>query len=167
MIAKSFTAGAGVLVVAVVSACSAHADPPKFPDIGSYEPVDVSDYALDASTSGMPAIQVYFETPDGVICNFLSGQAQCTGNNLPGLPPASPTSKGAPRVNWIGTSSGLKPVVPSDDRSVGVNTLPAMHSITVDGVICGVDGSETTACRDRQGRGFILSPSWSGWLPKV
>lgn len=167
MIAKSFAVTTGVLVAVVTSACSAHADPPRFPDLGGYSPVDAAEYAVDASTPGMPSTQVYFRTPDGVACNFLSGQAQCIGNDLPGLPPASPTSKGAPRVNWIGTSSGLKPVIPSDDRSTEIKTLPAMHSITVDGVMCGVDDSGTTACKDPQGRGFILSSSWSGWLPKV
>ncbi|CAG6866798.1 hypothetical protein [Mycobacterium avium] len=42
-----------------------------------------------------------------------------------------------------------------------------MHSITVDGVICGVDNSGTTACKDPQDRGFILSPHGSKWLPHV
>lgn len=167
VMARTFVAGVSIVAAAVMSAYNAHAEPPKFPDVGSYPPVDISDYAEDVSTPGMPMPQVYFNTPDGVACNFLSGQAQCIGNNLPGLPPASPTSKGGPRVNWIGTSSGLKPVVPSDERSADVRTLPAMHSITVDGVTCGVDGSGMTACRDPQGRGFILSPTWSGWLPKV
>jgi hypothetical protein len=167
MIAKTLAAGAGVLVVAVMSACHAQATPAKFPDLASLTPVNVSDYAVDASTPGMPATQVYFRTPDGVTCEFLSGQAQCIGNNIPGLPPASPTSKGAPRVNWIGTSSGLKPAAPVEDRSSGIKILPPLHSITVDGVVCGIDGSGTTACKDPQGRGFILSPSWSGWLPHV
>ncbi|QCR71458.1 hypothetical protein FCV17_06315 [Mycobacterium avium subsp. hominissuis] len=33
--------------------------------------------------------------------------------------------------------------------------------------ICGVDNSGTTACKDPQGRGFVLSPHGSGWLPHV
>ncbi|MBZ4620668.1 hypothetical protein GBO18_12020, partial [Mycobacterium avium subsp. hominissuis] len=36
-----------------------------------------------------------------------------------------------------------------------------------DGVVCGVDDSGTTACKDPQGRGFVLSPHGSGWLPHV
>lgn len=167
MILPTLVVNSGLLIVTVTSACSAHADPPRFPDLGGYIPVDAAEYAVGASTPGMPSAQVYFRTPDGVDCNFLSGQAQCIGNHLPGLPPASLTSKGAPGVNWIGTSSGLKPVVPPDDRSTEIKTLPAMHSITVDGVMCGIDDSGTTACKDPQGRGFILSPSWSGWLPKT
>lgn len=42
-----------------------------------------------------------------------------------------------------------------------------MHSITVDGATCGVDGAGMTACKDAQGEGFILSPSWSGWLAHI
>ena len=167
MIFRMFATTVGIFAAALVSACSANAEGPKFPDLEDYVPVDSSEYAVDASTPGMPATQVYFRTPDGVTCNFLSGQAQCIGNNLPDLPPASPTSKGAPRVNWIGTSSGLQPVSPSDDRALDIKTLPAMHSIRVDDIVCGVDGSGTTACKDPEGRGFVLSPSWSGWLPKV
>ena len=167
MIKRKVVATGVCVLAAVTSACSASAEPPRFPDVGSYTPVDTGDYAVDTTTPGIPSTQAYFHTPDGVTCSFLSGQAQCIGNNLPGLPPASPTPKGTPRVNWIGTSSGLKPVVASDDHSTGIKTLPAMHSITVDGVTCGVDDSGMTACKDPQGRGFILSPSWSGWLPKV
>lgn len=63
----------GLLFVAVTSACSAHADPPRFPDLGGYSPVDAAEYAVDAPTPGMPSTQVYFRTPDGVACNFLSG----------------------------------------------------------------------------------------------
>jgi hypothetical protein len=46
-------------------------------------------------------------------------------------------------------------------------TLPPMHSITVSGVICGVDDAGTTACKKAQARGFVLSPHGSGWLPHV
>lgn len=166
MITKAFVVAAAV-VAAVGSACSAHADPPPFPDLGGYTPVNVADYQVDASTPGIPATQVFFLTPDGIECDFQSGQAQCTGNNLPGLPPASPTSKGAPRVNWIGTKTGLQQITPSGTTPGGVKTLPPFHSITVDGVICGVDDSGTTACKDPQDRGFVLSPRGSRWLPHV
>ena len=48
-----------------------------------------------------------------------------------------------------------------------IKTLPPLHSITVDGVICGVDDAGTTACKDPQGRAFVLSPHGSGWLAHV
>src|SRR5882757_9154285 len=51
-------------------------------------------------------------------------------------------------------------------RSANQDASP-FHSITFNGATCGVDDSGTTACEDSQGRGFILSPAWSGWLPKV
>lgn len=167
MISKALVASAVCTAAAVISACSAHADPPRFPDLGSYLPANAADYRVDASTPGIPATQVFFLTPDGIICSFLSGQAQCTGNNLPGIPPASPASDGSQRVNWIGTASRLQQITPSGPTPNGVKTLPPSHSITVDGVICGVDNSGMTACKDPQGRGFVLSPKGSGWLPHV
>ncbi|RIS84933.1 hypothetical protein D2E54_06285, partial [Mycobacteroides abscessus] len=48
-----------------------------------------------------------------------------------------------------------------------IKALPPFHSITVSDVTCGVDDKGTTACKDPQGRAFVLSPSWSGWIPKV
>ncbi len=48
-----------------------------------------------------------------------------------------------------------------------VKTLPPFHTITVDGAACGVDDAGTTACKDPEGRGVVLSPKGSGWLEKV
>jgi len=45
--------------------------------------------------------------------------------------------------------------------------LSPFHTLTVFGVTCGVDDKKMTACKDPQGRGFVLSPSWSGWIPKA
>lgn len=168
MITKAFAAAlAAPAITAVLGACTAHADPPAFPDVASYAPVNVADYELDASTPGIPAAQVFFVTPDGVNCNFQSGQAQCTGNDLPGIPAAAPTSKGSVRTNWIGTRTRLQQIAPSGGAPNGVRTLPPLHSITVDGVICGVDNAGTTACKDPEGHGFVLSTHGSGWLPHV
>ncbi|WP_211285840.1 hypothetical protein, partial [Mycobacterium timonense] len=119
-----------------------------------------------------PLPTVYFLTPDGVVCNFTPDQAQCSGNNLPSVPPApSHPDAGITGVNWIGTTTGLKQTNEGEPSRVvdghPVKTLPPGHSITVDGIICGVDNSGTTACKDPQGRGFVLSPHGSGWLPHV
>lgn len=97
MISKALVVTAASTATAVFSACSAHADSLQFPNLSAYTPANVTDYRVDASTPGISATQVFFLTPDGVICSFLSGQAQCTGNNLPGIPPASlhPTSRSA------------------------------------------------------------------------
>jgi hypothetical protein len=152
------------------SAAESRADTPKFPDIDSYAPVDIADYNLPITTPGRkPFDAYYFATPDGVMCNFFSGQAQCRGNNFPAVPPAESSSyPGVQSENWIGTATGLKQtnsIVQTSRRPL--RTLPPFHSIAVGGIICGVDDARTTACKDSKGRGFVLSPAWSGWLPKV
>ncbi|AYE99659.1 hypothetical protein C0J29_32365 (plasmid) [Mycobacterium paragordonae] len=157
---------AGAVVVAVLSGCTAHAEPSKFPDLSGYTPVNIADYRIDMTTPGHPSSEIYFLTPDGITCNFPIGAAQCRGNNLPGIPPAEGSG-----VNWIGTDTGLKQTNEGPVSGVvhgqQVKTLPPFHSITLSGVICGVDDKRMTACKDPQGRGFVLSPSWSGWIPKV
>ncbi len=168
MIAKMLAIATGI-ISAVVTSCTAHADTPNFPDISGYAPVNVQDYTIALPNTGRaPLNMVYFLTPDGITCDFFSGEAQCTGNNFPALPPAA----GASNVNSIGTSSGLgqtnDPIAPNGQVcGHPLNTLPPLHSITVNGVICGVDNTGTTACKDPQGRGFVLSPHGSGWLPHV
>ena len=143
-----------------------YAEPPPFPDLHFYLPANPDDYRVDASTPGIDATQIYFRTPDGVLCNFLGGQAQCVGA-LPGLPPPEPTASGTERVHWIGTRTGLQPMVPSAPEPTDVRVLPPFHRLTVDDVTCGVDLFGITACRDGLGHGFVLSPTGSGWLPQV
>ncbi|MGV0627336.1 hypothetical protein [Mycolicibacter minnesotensis] len=174
MITKTLNAVATAATAATIAAGCAHADTPTFPDISEYTPVTASDYIIEIPNTGRaPMKQVYFLTPDGIACNFNAGQAQCTGNNFPSVPPA-PTdpSRGINGVNWVGTITGLKQT--SDQIAEGnavqgqpIKALPPWHSITDDGVICGVDDTGTTACNDSQGRGFVLSPNGSGWLPHV
>lgn len=158
---------------ALLGACTAHADPPRFPNLSSYAAVNAADYAIDVPNPGRPPLQtVYFLTPDGVICSFISDEAICRGNNLPAIPPATanPNASSA-AVNWMGTTTGLKQTNEGEQSRVidgqPVKTLPPGHSIAVNGIICGVDNSGTTACKDPQGRGFVLSPKGSGWLPHV
>jgi len=173
MTAKTLVAVAAAAGIATLSAVPAHAEPPKFPDLSSYTPVDISDYRIDTTTPGIPSSKIVFLTPDGIPCNFAIDQAQCTGNNFPAVPPVkTDPSRGLNGANWIGTSTGLKvtgspSITGNTFRGQPVKTLPPFHSIAFFGMICGVDDSGTTACKDAQGRGFILSPSWSGWLPKV
>lgn len=168
MINKTLAVAAGI-VSAVVTSCNARADTPAFPDIRGYSPVNVADYTIGLPNTGRaPLNTVYFLTPDGITCDFFSGEAQCTGNNFPAIPPAAGTGT----VNAIGTTSGLAQSgdpIAANNQVYGhpLKTLPPLHSITVDGVICGVDNSGTTACKDPQGRGFVLSPHGSGWLPHV
>jgi|KBSSwiStaDraftv2_1062776.scaffolds.fasta_scaffold11275_4 hypothetical protein len=173
VIAKTTIAAAITAGVAAFCATPAHADPPRFPDLGGYMPVSAADYTIDTTSPGIPSNSVVFLTPDGIVCNFVIDQAQCTGNNFPAVPPvATDPAKGLNGANWIGTSTGLKktgnPTITGNTyRGEPIKTLPAFHSIAFNGMICGVDDARVTACKDSQGRGFILSPAWSGWLPKV
>lgn len=164
------------LTAEVVSACTGTAEPPvpsEFPDLARYTPVNPNDYEQQLDNPGRPAklIRYYFNTPDGIHCSFdQSPAAICTGNNLPSIPPAKcDAARRTFAVNTISTLNGLSKTSGSscDDDSNGSSSnrvLPSFHSITVNGVICGVDDKKTTACKDPQGRGFVLSPSWSGWL---
>lgn len=153
-----------------------HAQPPAFPDLGSYTPVNVADYSIELSNAGRPqtSSRVYFLTPDGNACVIDPASADCTGNNFAGVPPDTETSaQGAHGANWIGTNTPLQQTgtpVASDDHTVQghpVRPLPALHSLTVGGTICGVDNASTTACKDPQGRGFIISPQGTFSLPHV
>jgi hypothetical protein len=174
--------------VGLSSACTA-ADPPvptptdtnkpvgtgTFPDMSSYTPVNPDDYSWQTDNPGRPTkLTTYgFDTPDGIRCTF--GQppgASCGGNNLPSITPAmcDPT-QAIYRYNVISTSQGVQqwPRGASNcsDGPPPHKVLPPFHTLTVYGVTCGVDDAGTTACKDPRGRGFVLSPSWSGWLPKV
>jgi hypothetical protein len=171
------------------SACNATADPPApsptdpsapgstrpFPDMSNYSAVNPDEYKWETDNPGRPTkLTTYgFNTPDGVRCTFgQSSSASCAGINLPGIPPAvcDPVQR-VFRYNTISTSQGVqqwpqsRPTCTSNPSRGKV--LPPFHTLTVYGVTCGVDDKGTTACKDPQGRGFVLSPSWSGWLPKV
>lgn len=158
---------------AVAHAAEARADTPTFPDLSGYTPVNFADYAIDTSTPGFTTSTIAFLTPDGISCDFMIEQAQCTGNNFPNVPRVkTDPARGLNGANWIGTLTKLKktgnPVAPNGMlRGQPLKPLPPFHSITFNGMTCGVDNARTTACKDGEGRGFILSPTWSGWLPKV
>ncbi len=149
--------------------CTAHADPPPFPDLDKYAPVDAAEYTIALPSPGdRPIDQTFFLTPDGIPCTFLNPSiAGCTNGNLPGVP----LQAGARYVR-VSTDSGIKPYgsssyVNGTIQGHPLKTLPPFHSLSVNGTICGVDDSGTTACKDPQGRGFILSPAGSAWYPHV
>lgn len=173
MTAKKLTCASALVGAALVGASTAHADALSFPDLSGYAPANAQDYEIAVPNPGRPPEQtVYFLTPDGIVCKFTLDQASCTGNNLPAIPPAaSNPGAGINGVNWIGTTSGLKQTSGGDPSRViagqPIKTLPPAHSLTVNGFVCGVDNSGMTACKDPQGRGFVLSPHGSGWLPHV
>ncbi|MGL5445669.1 MAG: hypothetical protein ACRDDJ_24845 [[Mycobacterium] stephanolepidis] len=161
-----------IVGVSASCACNAAAEPLKFPDISGYVAVNIQDFDIPLVTPGrQPIAAYYFRTPDGIACRFFEPpSASCLGNNFPGVPPApSDPAKGINGLNAISTNSGLTQI----NETLTAETvshyplLPANHSITVNGVVCGVDDNGTTACKDPQGRGFILSKRGSGWIPKV
>lgn len=160
-----------VASASVVGACTAHADPGKVPDLSGYTQVDPHEYAIDTSTPGIHSTGTYFLTPDGIICGFSNPPgAACSGNNFPNIAPVA-QSEGGLRVNGIGTDFPLQETTTplgTDGRvhDQPLKTLPPFHSITVDGVTCGVDNARGTACKDGQGHGFMLSPAWTGLLPR-
>lgn len=178
---------ATVLLIAtgLTAACTAAADPTtstetteasnanKFPDLSSYTPVNPDDYRRETENPGRPTplTGYYFNTPDGIRCSLRpKPSASCTGNNLPAIAPAVCEPVNGPvAVNGISTDVGIGQYGGStcEDGSPVNKVLPPFHTLTVYGVTCGVDDKGTTACKDPQGRGFVLSPSWSGWLPKV
>ncbi len=158
--------GTGLLLVCCRA--QSEAEPPRFPDIGKYAPVNVADYTIALPNPGRaPIDEVVFLTPDGIPCSFLSDTAGCKGDNLPGT-----QAKDKNPFTDIGTDSGIQPAT-STPYSNGmiqghkIKTLPPLHSITVNGVTCGVDDAHMTACRDSRGRGFVMSPQGSDWLPHV
>lgn len=173
MFVKTLISINALVATATVGACTAHANPVNFPDLSGYIPANVKDYEISVPNPGRsPDATVYFLTPDGIVCKFTLDQASCIGNNLPAIPPAASNPEaGMNGVNWIGTASGLNQTSGGEPSRVingqTIKTLPPSHSLTVNGFICGVDNSGTTACKDPQGRGFVLSPHGSGWLPHV
>ncbi|WP_236978351.1 MULTISPECIES: SUR7/PalI family protein [Mycobacterium] len=138
--------------------------------MSNYTPANPDDYMWQTENPGRPnKLTTYgFRTPDGVECTFgQSSSASCVGNRLPSIPPVCDPPKRNYGANEISTDIGLREVgMPCDDTSLS-NVLPPFHTLTVFGVTCGVDDKGTTACKDPQGRGFVLSPTWSGWIPKI
>ncbi|QBB84576.2 hypothetical protein [Mycobacterium avium] len=149
--------------------CGAFAEPSRFPDLSGYAPVNVIDYTITLPNPGRaPLNEVYFLTPDGITCDFSNPPAAgCTGNDLPGIAPPDKNP-----YTYVGTDTGIQPATSTPYANATIQdhqirTLPPFHSITMDGVICGVDNSRMTACKDPQGRGFVLSPHGSAWLQHV
>jgi len=109
MLTKSLVAVSATLAIGMLSACNAHADPPAFPDLGSYTPANVQDYTVVGPNSGRPEplAGVYFLTPDGITCGFGSPpSAGCSGSKLPALP--APTPEGMGLLTSIGTNTGVR-----------------------------------------------------------
>lgn len=161
------TAGAA----AMLSAAPAHGQPPGFPDLGAYQPVDPARYTASARAGGA----AYFVTPDGLQCVLPApgapGQhvsASC-GGRLPGLPPDAPV--GADGCSAVGSPSqlpgDLSPYTFQAATGCPVISAPALEvgqKITASDITCVVGPDRLTACIDPSlNRGFVLRPegSWT------
>ena len=181
---QSAAAALLLAIASLTSPCKAIADPTTptpsggaeiFPSMSGYTPVNPDDYKSELDNPGRPTkLTTYdFTTPDGVQCTFgQPASGSCGGNNLPSVPPATcDPVHGIYRYNSISTSQGVRQWPRADmnceNKAPTGKLLPPFHPLTVYGVTCGVDDKKTTACKDSQGRGFVLSPSWSGWLPHI
>jgi hypothetical protein len=151
------------------SACStqSHADP-VFPDLSSYASANSSDYAVAIPNFHPhdPTNSIYFLTPDGIPCNFHSDSVECIGN-IPGV-----AGNDKNPYTSLSTASGIKAATstPYSNGTVQgqpIRTLPPLQSIAVAGDLCGVDNAGSTACKDYQGRGFVISQQGTRWLPHV
>jgi hypothetical protein len=139
------------------------ADTPKFPDLSHYTSVHPQDYLIAFDNPGRrPTRMTYFLSPHGVVCVIDGEGAACFGDNLPSVP--APDGRES-RVTYIDTQKGLYQssnpgyVDGTEIRGQRIRPLTPFNSINVEGVVCGVDDKGTTACKDTQGRGFILSPA--------
>jgi hypothetical protein len=145
----------------------AHADPPPFPNLDSFAPVRAQDFSVRLPLHPHdPTSTLYFVTPQGVACNFLTGSVACAGN-VPGVAPAD-----ASPFTAVSTANGVQAVAstPYSNGTIEglpIQPLPSAHSLAGGGSICGVDNTGTTACKDSKRRGFVISPRGTAWLPNV
>ena len=158
---------------------TATADTVIFPELSRFIPVNPADYGVTQMTPGHTNVFTEFLTPDGIPCDFadtpwMEASAGCTAGTLPGVSVPAPTvdyfDNGRQRhagVFGISTNIWLRTFSDPPPETSQLRALPPGHSISQYGVTCGVDDSQMIACIDPKGRGFMLSPRWSGWLPQA
>lgn len=160
-----------VLAGWLTGACAASAEPPRFPDMTGYATANPEEYKNVSVNPGRPtdSLTSYnFRTPEGIRCGYIEDTATCSGNNLPGVPSAHwDPSNGFYGVNVISTNSQLRQISDSTPPDVvdSYKTLPPFHTLTVNGITCGVNDSGTTACKKPGGGAFMISKQGVAWLP--
>jgi hypothetical protein len=169
--ALMFLAGVGIVLGERFAPVTAAAEPPGFPDVKSFTPVDPRPYL--GGGLGHPSINFHFATPDGVLCRW-QGQypsnpnafvdVRCSGN-IPGIP-----DDGSPGCAQLGSVGIHTPYVFT--RGLGtcppfpgwINVLDVGQSVSDNNVTCVVGAGSLTACIDDvHNRGFVLQPSGS-WV---
>lgn len=160
-------AAVGLIAASACSSTPSHADP-VFPDLSSNASANPSDYSVTIPNFHPhdPTNAIYFLTPEGIPCNFHTDSVECIGN-IPGV-----AGNDKNPYTSVSTASGIKatPSTPYSNGSIQgqpIRPLPPMQSITVAGDLCGVDGAGSTACKDFQGRGFVISQQGARWVPHV
>lgn len=163
---RVLTAAAATLIVATSACTQSHADP-AFPDPSGYPRVNVYDYGIAlANPQRDPTTAIYFLTPDGIPCNFHTGSIECIGN-VPGVPDNDKNP-----FTSVSTDTGIRaatstPYTNGSIQGHPLKALPPLQALAAGGTFCGVDGSGATACKDSNGRGFVISQQGTRWLPHV
>jgi len=154
----------------MISACTARAEPPKFPDLDAFQAVDPAPYTAAARAGG----GVYFDTPDGLQCTIPNPyhpgdhvSASC-GGRLPGLPDNSPRGTyGCSEVaspTSLPTDLGPYTFQAGTGCPIVTSPLPLTigQKITKGDITCVVGADRLTACVDPVlNRGFVLQSSGS------
>lgn len=166
-----FMAVVAIILGQMFAPSTAAAEPPGFPDVNTFTPVDPRAYL--GGGLGQPSINFHFATPDGVACRW-QGQypsdpnayvdVRCSGN-IPGVP-----DDRGPGCAQLGSTGIHTPYVFT--RGVGVcppfpawiRVLDVGQSISDNNVTCVVGADNLTACIDTiHNRGFVLQPAGS-WV---
>ncbi|MUL81069.1 MULTISPECIES: hypothetical protein [unclassified Mycolicibacterium] len=162
---------------------SAHAYPPGFPDLDTFDAVDPGPFthSYDYGRGGKGTL-VSFGTPDGVHCNWQQSsnvakhpEIDCIGN-VPGVPAyvADRDEPGCTEVryrgSWVGGADtyGFLHVYPSSgscpsaDVAQPSTVLMPGQKLISSNITCAVAGGNVTACIDPVvNRGFMLAPAGS------
>jgi hypothetical protein len=147
----------------------AAAQPPEFPNLNLFIPIDPTPYI--GGGLGAPSINFHFATPDGVLCRWQYSTSpsayvdvRCSGN-IPGIPDDS--GPGCAQLGATGVhgayvfTRGMGDCPPFADW---LRLLDVGQSVTAGNVTCVVGTGNLTACVDRvHNRGFVLQPSGS-WV---
>ena len=155
-----------VLLALVTAACSTgpgagdptsanSASTPAFPDFGGYTPVDAKAYFQSRPYFG----GIMFSTPDGLSCDH-NAMNSLNDPNVVSLTCTGPRPDQGPG-NWkvrVTTDRAATVDRASNNPPEGgpYPLVPARHTITYEGIFCGVDADGTTACRIG-GHGFVLT----------
>jgi hypothetical protein len=154
---------------ALVGAGCAAAQPPSFPDLNAFQPVDPASYTASARAGGA----TYFTTPDGLQCVLPNPakpgdhvSASCDGH-LPGLPDnAAVGSDGCSQVTTPSSlPTDLGPYSFQKGTGCPILTSPLLkvgQKITKGDITCVVGADQLTGCIDPVlNRGFVLQSSGS------